>query len=342
MPASDRRLDGLDALRGVAALAVCFFHWEQIIFSVPAEQQIFRLGLLGVELFFMISGAVILMVAERGSSPSDFVASRAVRLYPAYIVAVGLTAIYVLAVHKYDVTTVLINFTMLQSFIAVPNITNPFWTLAFEIVFYLYVAALIRAQHLRHLEWYCLAWLGIGLIYRLMLPGGMTLDESNPAKHILFILLAPQFAPFFILGLMIWRWRSRRASRLSYVVLISALAITCFGRGDFAQIHGAIYFTLTAVMVGALMASLRINVAIPWPITFLGLISYPLYLIHCTISNLGNLIASRLDLASIPIGLIFATLTFVIAASIHVYIERPIQAWFRERRAASARTVLTN
>src|ERR1043166_3463819 len=102
------RIGAVDALRGVAALAVVLYHYTQrygelaehgktdaafagqypstgtVWFHVPW-------GHFGVQLFFMISGFVILMTVMKVRSVGEFAVLRLARLYPAYWVACGLT-----------------------------------------------------------------------------------------------------------------------------------------------------------------------------------------------------------------------------------------------------------
>ncbi len=93
------RLYVLDGLRLVAALMVVLFHyvalyggWENNPRAVfPSLHGYARYGWLGVEVFFLISGFVICM-STWGRSLGDFVVSRVSRIYPAYWVAVLLTA----------------------------------------------------------------------------------------------------------------------------------------------------------------------------------------------------------------------------------------------------------
>ena len=59
-----KRIESLDALRGLAALAVMLRHYTTIFsvdYDVPSNFNFeFKYGYLGVELFFLISGFVIL------------------------------------------------------------------------------------------------------------------------------------------------------------------------------------------------------------------------------------------------------------------------------------------
>ena len=87
----------LDLLRFIAALAVVFFHYTFLnavrfnqIPTYPILGDFSKYGYMGVELFFMISGFVILMTTIN-KSPVDFVISRVSRLYPAFWIALSLT-----------------------------------------------------------------------------------------------------------------------------------------------------------------------------------------------------------------------------------------------------------
>src|SRR5215210_4781626 len=66
MPKDEReRIHGLDFLRGVASLAVCWFHLTSFTYATPdgwfysALRRTGTYGWLGVEVFFVISGFVI-------------------------------------------------------------------------------------------------------------------------------------------------------------------------------------------------------------------------------------------------------------------------------------------
>jgi len=84
------RIEELDALRGLAAFAVMLYHYTagegprlnraELLVSVPW-------GHFGVQLFFVISGYVILMTVRRVRTAGEFAVSRFARLYPAFWVA---------------------------------------------------------------------------------------------------------------------------------------------------------------------------------------------------------------------------------------------------------------
>jgi peptidoglycan/LPS O-acetylase OafA/YrhL len=325
------RAIGVDALRGLAAIAVCFFHWEHFAFGTPNDQQVFRLGLLGVELFFMISGYVILMVAARETNVVRFLVARVVRLYPAYLVSVLITAAYVLYVGKYSLAAVLVNATMLQSFVAVPNITNPYWTLAFEITFYALLGSVLALRRMRSIEWISLACLMVGLAYRFAFPQAMSLDDQRPLEQLGFILVAPQFMPFFVAGMMLFRWRAGTLTRAGATALALALGVTLLGRGDFAQIAGATYFAAACGMAASLAwaSGWASRHQVLRTAAWLGQISYPLYLVHCTVANLALLAGSATGTPAPVSVAISVLLSVVLSWLIHARLEVPLQSLYR-------------
>lgn len=88
-PGHTRYLE-LDALRGIAALAVVLFHFTMYR---PEAGYGFVLGVTGVDLFFIISGFVILLSLEKTRDWKEFLLDRFSRLYPAYWACVTLAAL---------------------------------------------------------------------------------------------------------------------------------------------------------------------------------------------------------------------------------------------------------
>src|SRR6478735_6563808 len=86
------RLSHLDGMRGIAILLVLLFHayarWpDHVPFGADfAEVFIFKTGFVGVNLFFLISGFVILMTLEKCTSFGIFFTKRWLRLFPAMLV----------------------------------------------------------------------------------------------------------------------------------------------------------------------------------------------------------------------------------------------------------------
>jgi hypothetical protein len=101
-----KRIDFLDGLRGVAIILVIGFHafsrWTAILPYGNAYRDIviFKYGYLGVNLFFLISGFVILMSLEKNKSFFLFIYKRWLRLFPGMLIAT--TFIYLTADFFYE------------------------------------------------------------------------------------------------------------------------------------------------------------------------------------------------------------------------------------------------
>ncbi|HET6529849.1 MAG TPA: acyltransferase [Actinoplanes sp.] len=143
------RLDWLDALRGFAALVVVLFHLSPSMIGPDAHLAVFRvidLGKYGVLLFFLVSGYVIPMSLERHGSLRRFWIGRLFRIYPAYLTAIALVVVTTAAVpavlRRETVSSLLAHATMLSDPLGLRGAVRPFWTLSYEMVFYLVVAGL--------------------------------------------------------------------------------------------------------------------------------------------------------------------------------------------------------
>jgi peptidoglycan/LPS O-acetylase OafA/YrhL len=145
------RLAWLDALRGFAALCVVFDHGSFLLLT-PVRDLLYRwlnLGQYGVFVFFLVSGYIVPASLERKGSIKAFWTSRAFRLYPMYAVALVLAVIGFLTRHgniagaqRDPVTSVFSWLLMLPNLLTGPNVPNVTWTLSYEMVFYLLLAAL--------------------------------------------------------------------------------------------------------------------------------------------------------------------------------------------------------
>lgn len=153
---SAHRLTEIDALRGLAALAVVLFHYTTRfteVFGANLTPSIsFPDGHYGVNLFFIISGFVIFMTLDRTTRPMDFVVSRFSRLFPAYWAAIiltfSITHLLGLPDKLVDATTAFYNLIMIHGFFRIPHVDGVYWTLEVELLFYCGMFLLYRFRRL--------------------------------------------------------------------------------------------------------------------------------------------------------------------------------------------------
>ncbi|HAB38447.1 MAG TPA: hypothetical protein DCE52_10710 [Rhodobacteraceae bacterium] len=151
-----QRLTNLDVLRGLAALAVCAFHFDLGgKLGVDVISSVTKFGYLGVDIFFVISGFVIPFAMERTNyrikDAGYFLAARFFRLYPAYFAAAFLSVgLWFLstkipgfqgALPSFSFQEILANIFLLCDFQNEKWLIPVFWTLAIEAQYYLLIAA---------------------------------------------------------------------------------------------------------------------------------------------------------------------------------------------------------
>src|SRR5262249_16515822 len=206
------RLAWLDALRGFAALCGVFDHGSWLLLA-PARDFLYRwlnLGQYGVFVFFLVSGYIVPASLERKGSIRAFWTSRGFRLYPMYAVALVLALIAFLARHgsiagaqRHPVRSVFSWLLMLPNLLTGPNVPNVTWTLFYEMVFSLLLAALFSWNIHRYSRGYALPLATGAVLIGGLLPmaaltrwaghyghGWLTLDAIADALIIAGIALA--------------------------------------------------------------------------------------------------------------------------------------------------------
>jgi peptidoglycan/LPS O-acetylase OafA/YrhL len=339
MSSAERRLEGLDALRGVAAVAVMLHHYTARYAEITGRPLPLACSLgdghFGVELFFILSGFVIFMTLERTPRLYDFAASRAARLWPGFMACLFLTAGVAWCfglpwAPRPGVRVVLANLTMMPNVLGTPALDGSYWTLAYELVFYGMAGAAYFLAGARRTEWICLVWLGLKFTWRI-LDGSSTRWAS--AGLLLF-----EFSPLFVIGIMLYRIRAREATPLSYALVVLAVALCAFGAPypTYRPIPGWAYCLLMGVLALLVWfsSSTHFPAKVLRPLVFLGEVSYPLYLVHQCIGY--GVIAGSSDLGLDPHSAVLSAIgvTLLLATAVRIWVERPGQ---QAIRAAFAR-----
>ena len=149
-----KRLNSLQYLRSACALSVVGFHTEIGIHAYWPETiawSLFSWGHYGVPAFFCLSGFVISYSAfARPRRPLDFIWSRAIRIYPAYL-AIGLLYIALLYTlpqgelgNSFRISIDSIIRFLLFNLGQPGGLVYVGWTLFYEMCFYIAFCALIK------------------------------------------------------------------------------------------------------------------------------------------------------------------------------------------------------
>jgi peptidoglycan/LPS O-acetylase OafA/YrhL len=182
-----QRLGWLDALRGYAALVVVCFHLSPSVLGPDRHMTIYRhidLGKYGVLLFFLVSGYVIPLSLERHGSLRRFFLGRLFRIYPAYLATIGAAALLG-AWHG----GLLAHAGMLLDPLGRRGAVRVFWTLSYEMIFYLVVAGLFAWRLHRHSAWWAGGLALTALVLGPVLPDGL-LGSGRTVAAVLLVAMA--------------------------------------------------------------------------------------------------------------------------------------------------------
>lgn len=284
------RWEFLDAVRGIAAILVVVQH---TIEANPINYQFlvryFNFGEIGVVGFFLVSGFIIPASIERHGSQSRFWIGRAYRLLPVYwvnfatVLAVGWvmsTLSPVLFTHPARYLAG--NLAMISEILRVPAGEGAYWTLQYELLFYviaslLFVTSLLRRSAL----WACVAVL-VYLFSNLVLV--LTIHRALSAEKM--GVLAAAFV-----GTLIYRYsqghQSLRHIWLSLVIMAVAVISTSWFRLGAFRAGGeelmTPFCTDCSFLLGYLLFGLPFLLrakSFPGALLWLGKISYSVYIWH--------------------------------------------------------------
>jgi peptidoglycan/LPS O-acetylase OafA/YrhL len=223
------RLAWLDVLRGLAALAVVFDHASYYVLQHVRSvvYQWFDPGNYGVFVFFIISGYIVPASLERKGSVRTFWVSRLFRLYPLYLLAVGIAvALYLMhfgSARGEDSdpgTSILSQLLMMSNVLVGQNLPNVVWSLSYEMVFYLLLTALFIARVHKRSSWYALGFAAAAVAIGGLLP--QAYFTNNVATPRLIALMAD----LAVLAGLAFAVALRGISRLLGAAIAAAVAIT--------------------------------------------------------------------------------------------------------------------
>ena len=335
-PQHPRRILGLDALRGVAALAVVVYHYTSSLQmqypGVPTPIVSFPYGGYGVTLFFLISGFVIFMTVERSKRPWDFVVSRFSRIYPAYWASLLLTTAALSVFQLPDTRAGLArrllkacaNLTMVQGWFQIGSIDDVYWTLQVELSFYLIMLLLLSFGALDKAIPVFVGLTALGVVSQVFLPRPLP-----PVAELVKKILILDHVGLFLMGMCIYQsWKT--GSKVFLLVLPFCL-ITPATRNYFPY-HPALDTAVTAAFAAILFlaAGGRLSFLGNPVMVFLGTISYSLYLTHNVI---GEIIITRLTGSGVGVNTAVAlalAFSVALATSLTYLVEKPAMRVLRQ------------
>ena len=277
-----------------------------------------NLGRAGVLLFFLISGFVV-PFSLKGPRPIErFAISRATRLLPALWVSVGAMLLLMPPGREPGLLTVAANMTMLALPLGLDQLSSVYWTLSYELVFYLLAMALFLAGVLRNPR-------VVGL---LLLVCAVSALDGKPGLINAGFLLAGLLLRLDLLE----RDPAARPWTMACLaaLLASAALVGWYQPSGNPLLDGWPRIIASLLPVPLFLAALHWRPRPGRALTYLGAISYSVYLFQIPV--LQVLDPLKHDTPALFAALALAA-TLLVAAVVYEVIEKPFMALGRRLNA---------
>lgn len=352
------RIHELDALRGIAALGVVFWHYGAHFDAHPLWQLLqpfYNAGFLLVDFFFVLSGFVIARAywnPKRQSHAWRNIWARIARLYPLHLLTLLVTVALVLTLPagaqdvdfnqpNNNLKHLVLNLLLINQvgFQDGWSFNIPAWSISTEFVvnvaFLAFIATSVRVR------WTCALVLGLGgaLLFAVLQP---PVIEGQTAFGFCDVNLLRCMLGFSAgVGVYLAMYRLELGRRLATATLLS----DAIGLASMAGLTGLMvasgrhppirdYLLSIAFSIGCVVfiPSSRIlrSVLCRRPLVVLGDISYSIYLVHYPLQlalySLSQHGAARFDYQSPALMLAYAACVVAVAMFTHRHVELPAQA----------------
>jgi len=298
-----KRIDSIQLLRGLAALMICFFHLKGLLNSSTSYfgAKYFGGGAIGVSLFFLISGFIIVYSTQRSDGSwryvKNFFVKRLIRIIPLYYIMV------LLWVFAYDRNLDYFHkdyLTLVNTFCFVPIFDSPLgpsygmpplkvgWALNYEIFFYFIFGISLFMKRFRWVTLFAI-FFSLLIVVPLIVKGFVSFNPAFNYKYDLlyFSLMTNPMMLYFAIGVVFGLlYKSNFLIKPKWI----QLSILIISIGLFLMIYlndspfiDNFFITLAIcsfLVFGLLFYNKDKGICVPGIFVYLGDMSYSFFLIH--------------------------------------------------------------
>jgi exopolysaccharide production protein ExoZ len=316
------KLQGIQYLRGLAALQVVIFH--------ASKRSGYEVGLgnFGVPLFFVISGFLMYAITSDTTRPAAFLKDRILRVLPIYWIATASALLLGMANYRglrhLAASFLFVPFGFLGAEQHVFPVLPVGWTLNYEMYFYSLFALVLFAPRRFQLG------LLTALFFALIAAGVV----FKPASATLGFWTQPLILQFLAGVWIAWFWRNGEG-HFGWPLLGIFLLILSLDGSMAPQFQAALWAGLKAVflLLAVLEFERRGTFRKPWKLpALLGDASYSIYLWH---TPALFVVVGAMTALELPRWLIFpvgAAAGVALGLLGYRFIEKPLLTLFRRRR----------
>jgi peptidoglycan/LPS O-acetylase OafA/YrhL len=317
----------IDAIRGVAACLVMLQHsmyqsgllgdWPNTKLTGFIPNWL-ELGETGVVAFFLVSGFVIPLSLEKTSDFKLFWIHRALRIYPLYITIFVVTFVIMTGGNIHSIGAFFVDaishLFFVQEYLRQEDFVGGSWTLSLEMVWYV----AISSAFLLSLNKKANLVVGVGVLISILAQIACAFGHHLPMGRLSMLLCC-------IFGLVCYRRHRGDISEKNFVVLFAILTVTIvlnlfIGFQLFPSVNPTAEFrmvvdswAMAAVIFFVPFFTRRRVTWGHWGLSFLGRISYSVYLSHPVVLYmllLTPLSGIQLIWVTFAITIGFSTLTY--------------------------------
>jgi len=347
---SREELVSIQYLRGLAALSVLVTHALQWPLA-ELNMVMLKTGRFGVEVFFVVSGFIITIIAGDGTfSPKTFLARRALRIVPTYWIATLLVTCLAILLPSQFRTTVPTIEGFVKSLFFIPSLSPKApllllgWTLNYEAFFYVVFASLFFLKSGTR----TVVLFGL---FSLLVVIGQNLTAST---HLQAVYTSPSLIGFMLGTVVAQAYRKGYIAALgkfpqSAVVAVPLALVVAFyaiGWESAEEIalwkHMLMSLAAVSIVVAALNAEARDRLLQVSLLRYLGDGSYSVYLFHMFAVGAAWAVMKRVaDVGPMPSYLVCSAIAILAGLAFgllcyHV-IERPFLTMGRRWRRRAAK-----
>jgi peptidoglycan/LPS O-acetylase OafA/YrhL len=351
---ANKRLEFLDLMRGIAALAVLVEHggYHFLRGFAAFTHSLFSFGKFGLTCFFLVSGFVIPFSLEGRPGLKRFWVLRIFRLYPIYwfslfsaliLYRLGLKDVLTPEFLSHFTRNAIVNVSMLQGIVMLPHAIGLYYTLTIEMLFYGICTVLIWRNWLR--QSYLICWLVLILASSISLGVPLLLHRRVEMAGLFYIVT-------LAVGATLYRVYLGEVSRKAFTTLTVCVGLfVCAGvwfnyllnkKDDVFE-----HYTFAAVVLPwaaayvLFIAMLALpHLKCPRMLLWVGRISYSLYLLHPLVLSFF-----RVREGNILGFFVFTGLSLLVASCTYLLIEKPAMRLGQQllaRQAPRTVSVLAN
>ncbi|HCE6897198.1 acyltransferase family protein [Pseudomonas aeruginosa] len=341
-------LYGIQYLRGIAALIVVLFHFRFVLDNVYPDNRLgthmFGGGAVGVDIFFMISGFIIVFATKniKDANPIDFMVRRGLRIYPLLLITIitgGLTIYSKYDIHQLVRAAIPLNkdFSLVGPTFGY-NIHGPAWTLTYELYFYAIFCISMMISHRWRTAVCCLILGSQIIIPQLAFDGHLTLSAAHsiaypadyPLPSLAKLATSTMFYEF-ILGMVMCEVFLSKISigetASLWALIIGSWIFFIFFTSQYNQGFGPQGFGTWGVLmfIGIIFYQKSNAISENKTLNFLGDISYSMYLVHYLVVAAVPTYFTSIWAATSGVSrmLLLLLVTFILSTVAHFLVEKP-------------------